>query len=335
MKQALDDWLEEDPEDVEASGMNTSRSPAVLENLLPECCTECFECSGVGGECASCDGLILCGVFHAGRLALPDFYDEASLLTSDYSLLTFQHYMHLGSCSKDIPQISAQWEQLFRSLEYTPGKDVGITEREYSWLLKQCRAKADWQLREYRVSWDGRLLRGRRPRTEWRSEPPDDWTSNCEDAENNFRARRQPLRQEPEWQFDDFDVAAAWKRIDPLVLDSLPPEDIVAVGRKAIASLGRWPRRGIEDATTPSSRPEILLARFLDAVIAKPMFLFPCAVFFKVIRSRSQLVALRRKHTLADNAAKPVDDLPAHSFLKEMVQSVGLALQPVSARAAF
>ena len=143
------------------------------------------------------------------------------------------------------------------------------------------------------------------------------------------------MRQEPEWQFDDYDVATAWKRIDPLVLDRFTPEDLLAVGSKATASLGRWPRQTIEDAATPSARLEILLARFLDAAIAKPMFFYACADFFKVIRCRSQLVALRLKHTLADSAPKTVDDPPARSFLKEMVQSLGLEPQPVPASAVF
>ena len=34
-----------------------------------------------------------------------------------------------------------------------PGKDVGITKEDYTWLLKQCRAKTDWQL-TFRVSAD-------------------------------------------------------------------------------------------------------------------------------------------------------------------------------------
>ena len=324
LKQALDDWLtsEDDPEDSEDV------------DLLPEDCTECFECSGVVGECASCGGFILCGVFHAGRLKLPDSDDEASSLISDYSLLTFHHYFY-SDCEGHKPQISSKWEQLLRPMADTPGKDVGITKREYSWLLKQCHAKADWQLREYRVSWSGKLLRGRRPHIEWRSEPPDDWSSIREDAENNFRARKQPLRREPEWQFDDLDVGAAWKRFDPLVLDSFAPEDLVAVGTKATASLGRWPRQAIEDAATPSARLEILLARFLDAAIAKPLFFYARADFFKGIRGRSQLVALRRNHTLADSAAKPVGDSSQHAFLKEMVQSLGLEPQPVSASAVF
>ena len=326
-------------------------SPAVLEDQDCEIClaeefrelcrkegktptNSCFQCSGVMGRCASCDALITCGVFHAGRLKLLRYDENYSLtsLSSDYASLTF---LHKDSCDTRLPQVSTKWEELFLPLAATPGADVGITEREYSWLLKQCRAKADWQLREYQVSWSGKLLRGRRPQVEWRAAPPDDWKSTREDEENNFRVRRQPLRQEPEWQFDDFDVAAAWKRIDPLVLDGFKPEDALAAGRKAIASLGRWPRQVIEDATAPSARNEILLASFLDAAIAKPFAFYAFVDFFEAIRCRSQLLALRLKHSLADSAQKPVDDPPVHSCLKEMVQSLGLEPQPVSASAVF
>ena len=326
-------------------------SPAVLEDQDCEFCfaeefkelcrkegrtptNSCFQCSGVMGRCASCDALITCGVFHAGRLKLLRYDENYSLtsLSSDYASLTF---LHKDSCDTRLPQVSTKWEELFLPLAATPGADVGITEREYSWLLKQCRAKADWQLREYRVSWSGKLLRGRRPQVEWRAAPPDDWKSTREDEENNFRVRRQPLRQEPEWQFDDFDVAAAWKRIDPLVLDGFTPEDVLAAGRKAIASLGRWPRQVIEDATAPSARNEILLASFLDAAIAKPFAFYADVDFFEAIRCRSQLLALRLKHSLADSAPKPVDDPPAHSCLKEMVQSLGLQPRPVPASTVF
>ena len=156
-----------------------------------------------------------------------------------------------------------------------------------------------------------------------------------EDLEDCFRARKQPLRQEPEWQLDDFDVAVAWKRRDPLVLDRFTLEDVLALACKTIASLGRWPRQSIEGATTPSSRLEVLLARFLDAAVAKPPILYPRTDLSQVVRSRSQLMALRRTHTHANSAAKPVDDVPVHSFLKEMVQSLGLLPQPVSASAVF
>ena len=151
----------------------------------------------------------------------------------------------------------------------TPGADVGITKREYDWLLKQCHAKADWQLRRWRVSWRGKLVRCKQPHLEWRSDPPDDWESSHAFAETFafeetfaeetiFRARKQPLRQEPEWQFDDLDVATAWKRMDASLLDSYTPADLLSLGIKATASLGRWPRQAINDAAGPSARREIL-----------------------------------------------------------------------------
>ena len=123
--------------------------------------------------------------------------------------------------------------------------------------------------------------------------------------------------------------------MDSSILDNFAPEELLVVGRKATASLARWPRQAIEDAAAPSDRRETLLAKFLDAAIAKPMSFYACADFFKVIRCRSQLVALRLKHTLADSAAKPVDDPSAHAFLKEMVRSLGLEPQAVPASAVF
>ena len=323
------------------------------ENKDLFCWPETFEFSGVVGCCASCGSYITCGVFHTGRVEC----DDDLSVTSDYTQLTFRHHRSFKNelCDDGVhlPQISGKWEQLFAPLASTPGEDVGVTKREYNWLLKQCHAKADWQLRLWRVSWRGKLVRSKQPHLEWRSDPPDDWESGRAFAETFaseetfaeetiFRARRPPLRQEPEWQLDDLDVAAAWKRFNPLVLDSVTPEDLLAVGIKTIASLGRWPRQAVEDATTPSARLEFILARFLDAAIAKPMFFYHCADFFKVIRCRSQLAALRLKHSASkpvddagDGAAKPVDDPPVHSCLKEMVQSLGLEPQPVSASAVF
>ena len=180
-----------------------------VEWARPQGYTEWFECSGIVGQCASCGDLIFPGVLHAGRFVevdeltglatlspLPNFsFDEES---ADFSLVTFYHlrkeeecdferqegktYREIYTkCDSGIPEISTKWEQLFRPLAHTPGKDVGITEHDYLWLLNQCHVKADWQLREYRVSFAGKLLRGRQPQIEWRSYPPDDW-SHAHDA---------------------------------------------------------------------------------------------------------------------------------------------------------
>ena len=49
----------------------------------------------------------------------------------------------------------------------SPGMDVGITGDDYAWLLKQCKANADWQL-NFRISFTGRLTKCPRPSFEYR-----------------------------------------------------------------------------------------------------------------------------------------------------------------------
>ena len=68
---------------------------------------ECFEYSGLVGRCASCSGLIACGLHHAGRIRFDsdedDSTDEESwtreslgACTSAYTTLTFYHK---GTCA--------------------------------------------------------------------------------------------------------------------------------------------------------------------------------------------------------------------------------------------
>ena len=309
-----------------------------------------------------------------------------SACTSDYTTLTFYHMdpcaskraMNSSSAAQPVmsssgaakpdmnssraakpvtwDSVSAKWERLLLPLAVTPGADVGVTEAEYLWLLKQCRAKADWQLRQWQVQFFGKLVRCPQRTLEWRSKPPEDWEGGAHDAltrrvrrklvgdETNFRARQKPLRQEPEWQFDDVDVATAWKRMDASLLDRHAPADLLSVGIKATACLGRWPRQAIKDVDSPHARREILLAKLLDATISKPMRSYACADFFEAVRCRTQLAALRRGSSsdrnaakLVDegNAVKLVDDPSARVVLKELLQSLGLEPQPVSASTVF
>ena len=136
-------------------------SPGSYERVLRKGCEEaedseepmlgeCFECSGLVGRCASCSGLIACGVHHAGRLRFnADSCELLGACTSDYATLTFQHKgpCFIGDAFASTPDVSAKWERLLLPLAATPGADVGVTMPIYLRLLKQCRAKADWQLR--------------------------------------------------------------------------------------------------------------------------------------------------------------------------------------------
>ena len=52
----------------------------------------------------------------------------------------------------------------------SPGMDLGITGDDYAWLLRQCKAKADWQL-NFRISFAGRLTKCPPPSFEYRGKP--------------------------------------------------------------------------------------------------------------------------------------------------------------------
>ena len=150
------------------------------------------------------------------------------------------------------------------------------------------------------------------------------------------------MRQEPEWQFDDLDVAAAWKRIDGSLLHRFAPAEVLSVGVKAKACLGHWPRRSISDVGNPNARREILLAKLLDAAIARPLSSYAYADFFEAIHfldCQSQLAALRNHNAdkLVDenNAFNVAEDSSVRVILKELLQSMGLEPQLVSATAVF
>ena len=52
----------------------------------------------------------------------------------------------------------------------SPGIDFGIAGDDYAWLLRQCKAKADWQL-HFRISFAGRLTKCVQPSFEHRRRP--------------------------------------------------------------------------------------------------------------------------------------------------------------------
>ena len=228
--------------------------------------------------------------------------------------------------------VSAEWEQLLQPLPVIPGADMGVTMPEYLWLLKQCRAKTDWQLHQWHLTFSGRLMCRPQRTLQWRPEPPEGWL-HCfwdgkDDKESTFRTRKKPLRQEPEWQFDDLDVAAAWKRFDASLLDRFAPAEVLSVGVKAIACLGHWPRRSISDVGNPNARREILLAKLLDAAIARPLSSYAYADFFEAIRCRTQLAALRSGSSSIHNAAKLVDENNAVKLVDD--SSAGVILKDVA-----
>ena len=63
----------------------------------------------------------------------------------------------------------------------------------------------------------------------------------CGPPFGDFRARARPLRQEPEWQLNDFDVQEAWRQIDEEALDKCSPSAMLALAQDVVDTLGRWP----------------------------------------------------------------------------------------------
>mgnify|MGYP001276224571 CR=1 FL=1 len=56
-----------------------------------------------------------------------------------------------------------------------------------------------------------------------------------------WRVRATPIVQEPEWQYDDNDVAAAWRHVLPEVLDAVQPHEFYATAAASVKALGHWP----------------------------------------------------------------------------------------------
>ena len=139
----------------------------------------------------------------------------------------------------------------------TPGGDVGMTSEDYRWLLKQCKARADWQLPE-RLTWNGRLMKDKAARFQYRGSLPtktqrQSSTQYIGDGATDemghlkappfgeWRARHRPLRQEPEWTLNDQDVAEAWRRVDQAALDECSPAAMLDLAADVVSALGRWP----------------------------------------------------------------------------------------------
>ena len=86
---------------------------------------------------------------------------------SDHRAVTFLH-----RCSKKqrYSCVSRQWQTHMVPYAAHPGRDVGMTEDDYAWLLHECRANADWQLNVC-VSFAARLLKSARLNFEYRGQP--------------------------------------------------------------------------------------------------------------------------------------------------------------------
>jgi len=149
-----------------------------------------FESAGLLASCSKCGHAIVCGVLHSGscnmklcsrdenqdidpRAERPLLFQCHELvggtpIAADHAMVTFLHYCRAGANPTAL--ISREWEKHMLPYAVSPGMDVGITGDDYAWLLKQCKANADWQL-NFRISFTGRLTKCPRPSFEYRGRP--------------------------------------------------------------------------------------------------------------------------------------------------------------------
>ena len=146
-----------------------------------------FESAGLLASCSKCGHAIVCGVLHSGscnmeptgryekvdsdpRAERPLMFSCHELvwgtpIAADHAMVTFLHYCHAGGGPTAL--ISRAWEKHMFPYAISPGMDVGITGDDYAWLLRQCKANADWQL-NFRISFAGRLTKCPQPGFQYR-----------------------------------------------------------------------------------------------------------------------------------------------------------------------
>ena len=186
---------------------------------------------GIKSTCLYCASTIEAGVLYGGYEAETDrFY---------WKEFTFHHY--LGECGLpgSFPgRTSRQWQATIDEPTFKiPG---GIQHDAYEQLLNHCAATADFMLHRYRLGLSGKLLRGKptistllmKVRT-----PGSEYSTF-----NRFPGVTSPLKQEPEFQFDDADVAKSWSKLQLDLVDEIPPRVLAQLLMDAKAALGRYPQ---------------------------------------------------------------------------------------------
>ena len=186
---------------------------------------------GIKSTCLYCASTIETGVLYGGYEAETDrFY---------WKEFTFHHY--LGECGLpgSFPgRTSRQWQATIdEPIFKIPG---GIQHDAYEQLLNHCAVTADFMLHRYRLGLTGKLLRGKptistllmKVRT-----PGSEYSTF-----NRFPGVTSPLKQEPEFQFDDADVAKSWSKLQLDLVDETPPRVLAQLLMDAKAALGRYPQ---------------------------------------------------------------------------------------------
>ena len=108
---------------------------------------------------------------------------------ADHQMVTLLHRCEIAQCKLDI--LARGWESRMVPPAITPSSDVGMTSADYRCLLKQCKAKADWQLAG-RLTWNGRGKKYKAARFQYRGGLPTltQYIGDCAtDEMGGFKAR--------------------------------------------------------------------------------------------------------------------------------------------------
>ena len=302
-----------------------------------------FENAGLVAACKDCGGAIVCGVLHSG---CPSDYSDLS--EADHHMVTFLHHCRNAKCQLDT--LARGWESHMVPLAVTPGSDVGMESADYRWILKQCKAKADWQLPQ-RLTFSGRLAKKKAATFQHRGRPPHftecgfwDKTDEIDGSQAPFgewRARCLPLTQEPEWTLNDLNVKEAWCQVDLAALDECSPAAMLALASDAVNTLGRWPVSLPPGLCAQTRRLEVRLALVLNAYMSKPLSTHGRKEFFDAIRYKRQIRALRSSalqpapYDRTRSAAQPAPDSAAAARWRSKLRELGLDIKPVEGKQVF
>ena len=161
---------------------------------------------------------------------------------------------------------------------FVPGSDAGVTSADWHWLKRQLNIHQDWELNTVRLSFTGRVIRLRKnpdvsiiieePYIAGPGGPYKNPTSSPRYGHRqwDYRARKPPLRQRPEWQLSDADVIDVCTSLDLRLLQKTCPSTLAMVVETLVSSLARPPQ-----LTQHVHRLEYRLAAIMHATIATPV----------------------------------------------------------------
>ena len=146
-----------------------------------------------------------------------------------------------------------------------------------------------------------------------------------------WRVRATPIVQEPEWQYDDNDVAAAWRHVLPEVLDAVQPHEFYATAAASVKALGHWPvaHKSVGNVV---QRAETRLAVILRAWVWRPSSV---SNFFSRAIYTARLAHMKRSmQQLSDSASEHVTEAWAYET-EAALRRIGLTIAGVDAKKVF